>query len=118
VGKANNPPQAPSGAAENSVSELGHCVSPLRPPGLIPVNTDDPRLTPWARIFRHSVARVLSRASCGLRGLDQPFEAPAILDVIGARGVVVRFGAGVVEDDHHVRLDRDAAVIAAREGVL
>src|SRR5881628_1484496 len=57
------------------------------------------------RISRHSVARVLSRACHGLRGLDQPFEAAAILDVIGAHGGVVRFGAGVVEDDHHVRLD-------------
>ena len=50
--------------------------------------------------------------------LDYFFKFSAVLDVVFKHVVLVSFAVRVVEDDGHVRLDRDAGVVAVCYGVL
>ena len=50
--------------------------------------------------------------------LDYFFKFSTVLDVVVKHVVLVNLAACVVEDDGHVRLDRDAGVVAVCYGVL
>ena len=50
--------------------------------------------------------------------LDYFFKFSTVLDVVLKHVVLVSLAVRVVEDDGHVRLDRDAGVVAVCYGVL
>jgi hypothetical protein len=87
-----------------------------RKPALANASANDLLFPPSARTSRNPTRQ----SQCWMirsQTSDQPLQPSSIFDEVGLDRGIVRLRVRVVEDDDHVRLDRDAGIVAPRKGV-